>query len=240
MTLIKCAVIFIKEQVREPIGVFWAFGAPLAYIAMFANSMHTSIDQATFFRQVGLCLAYIALTTSVFNFGLYLVGRRESGFVRTFLTDPHRRHRFLGAQFLASFVMALGYGAVFLTLTSWILMPMQFTQLLSFYFLYACVCAFFMFGAIVIAALPFTFQAASSSLSIFVTVSIVAGLSSRDVQYLGLSAEMINPFALAGKLISGATLLTWLPAVSTHAVLLLAAGFYGIAHQRLNPQWSNR
>jgi len=240
MSLIKSAMIFIKEQVREPIGVFWAFGAPLAYIAMFASSMHTRIDQATFFRQVGLCLAYIALTTSVFNFGLYLVGRRESGFVRTFLTDPHRRHRFLGAQFLASFVMALGYGAAFLALTSAILMPIQFTQLLTFYLLYACVCALFMFGAIVISALPLTFQAASSALSIFVTVSIVAGLSSRDVQYLGLSAEMINPFALAGKLISGTTSLTWLPAASAHAMLLLVAGFYGIAHQRLNPQWSNR
>jgi hypothetical protein len=51
---------------------------------------------------------------------------------------------------------------------------------------------------------------------------------------------MINPFALAGKLISGTTSLAWLPAVSTHAVLLIVAGFYGIAHQRLNPQWSNR
>jgi ABC-2 type transport system permease protein len=240
MSLIRSATIFIKEQVREPIGVFWAFGAPLAYMAMFVNSMHTRIDQTTFFRQVGLCLAYIALTTSVFNFGLYLVGRRESGFVRTFLTDPHRRHRFLGAQFLASFAMALGYGAAFLALSSAILMPMQFKQLLNFYFLYACVCALFMFGAILVSALPLTFQAASSSLSIFVTVSIVAGLSSRDVQYLGFSAEMINPFALAGKLISGTTSLAWLPAVSTHAVLLIVAGFYGIAHQRLNPQWSNR
>jgi ABC-2 type transport system permease protein len=240
MSLIKSALIFIKEQVREPIGVFWAFGAPLAYIAMFANSIHTRIDQPTFFRQVGLCLAYIALTTSAFNFGLYLVGRRESGFVRTFLTDSQRRHRFLRAQFLASFVMALGYGAAFLALTSAILMPMQFTQLLSFYVLYACVCALFMFGAIAVAALPLTFQAASSSLSIFVTVSIVAGLSSHDVQYLGLSAEMINPFALAGKLISGTTSWAWLPAVSIHAVLLIAAGYYGIAHQQLNPRWSSR
>jgi ABC-2 type transport system permease protein len=240
MSLIKSAAIFVKEQVREPIGVFWAFGAPLAYMAMFANSPRTQIDQTTLLRLVGLCLAYIALTTSVFNFGLYLVGRRESGFVRTFLTDPHRRHRFLGAQFLASLVMALGYGAAFLTLTSTILMPVPFTQLVCFYSLYACVCVLFMFGAIVVAALPLTFQAASSSLSIFVTICVVAGLSSRDVQYFGVPAEMVNPFALAGKLISGTTSLMWLPAVSVHAVLLIASGFFGIAHQRLNPQWSNR
>ncbi|MDR5753713.1 MULTISPECIES: hypothetical protein [unclassified Caballeronia] len=136
--------------------------------------------------------------------------------------------------------MALGYGAAFLALTSAIVMRMPFTQLLSFYSLYACVCVLFMFGAIVVAALPLTFQAASSSLSIFVTICVVAGLSSRDVQYFGFPAEMINPFALAGKLISGAMSLTWLTAVSVHALLLMAFGFFGIAHQRLNPQWSNR
>ncbi|MDR5753712.1 MULTISPECIES: hypothetical protein [unclassified Caballeronia] len=71
MSLLKSANIFIKEQVREPIGVFWAFGAPLAYIVMFSNSPHTQVDQTIYLRLVGLCLAYIALTTSVFNFGLY-------------------------------------------------------------------------------------------------------------------------------------------------------------------------
>jgi ABC-2 type transport system permease protein len=136
--------------------------------------------------------------------------------------------------------MALVYGAAFLTLTSTILMPMRLTELLCFYSLYACVCVLFMFGAILVAALPLTFQAASSSLSIFVTICVVAGLSTRDVQYFGLPAEMINPFALAGKLISGTTSLMWLPAVAVHAVLLIASGFFGIAHQRLNPQWCNR
>ncbi len=240
--IFKCAKFFVREQFREPIGVVWAFVAPIAYMVLTSAQddlatmpLHTYVDKAA------LCLAYIALSVSFMGFGLYLVGRRESGFVRSFLVSPAKRRRFLLAQFLASFFVANLYGIAFLLVTSWFLLGGIPQDAWFLFVWFSLTCAVLMYGAMFFAALPLTFQSAGSVMSITMTVLVVAGLTTFALSAPGIGISYVNPFFTASRFIGGDLFSAKVFFVLLGQVALLTVlGTYGIARLRLNPEWSNR
>ncbi|MFC4276788.1 hypothetical protein [Achromobacter aloeverae] len=241
--LTQCVRIFVEEQLREPIGIFWSFVAPIAYIVL------TSVDDGKVFLPSGVyvqrsawCLAYVALLLSSTSFGLYLVGRRESGFIRSFLFNPARRRRFILAQYLASLVLALAYGTAFVAVTASTITDMGLacaTLLLGKYILVAAV---LMFAATFVAALPLTFGAAGSLMSISITIAVVAGLASNSAFVEGPSVlAYLNPFLAAAHFLSASIPKpNFLAVLGAQVILLGTLGVYGVARLRVNPEWSNR
>jgi hypothetical protein len=65
-----CVKIFLIEQAREPIGIFWSFLAPVGYLAISCSGGRGNIARH-YSNQIGLCLSYISMTTSLFGFGLF-------------------------------------------------------------------------------------------------------------------------------------------------------------------------
>ncbi|ALM85953.1 ABC transporter permease [Bordetella sp. N] len=243
LALVKCVRIFVVEQLREPIGIFWSFAAPIAWLILTAPvdsgpylSAELYVDRAAW------CLAYIALFVAATGFGLYLVGRRESGFVRSFLNSPARRGRFLMAQYLASMIMALGYGLAFLAITSYTLTDIGMAPLLLLLAKYTLTVACFMFAAIFIAALPLTFRSASSIMSVFMTIAVVAGVASQAARAAPNPVLLyMNPFCAAAHFMSDAIAEAMVVPVLAAQVLLSAVlGAYGLWRLRINPEWSSR
>lgn len=75
-----------KEQINEPIAILWIIISPslLFYFLGFSKKSenivnHNYIDSASWFY------SYMASSIALFGFSFYLIGRRESGFIRSFI-----------------------------------------------------------------------------------------------------------------------------------------------------------
>jgi ABC-2 type transport system permease protein len=242
MGIARSAQILVAEQLREPIGVFWSIVAPIGFMAFTTyQGSHAVLDPSIFAEKAGWCLAYIALTLSFFGFGLYLIGRRESGFVRSFLTSREKRNRFMLAQFMASLFLCMAYGLTFIVITALLLTNVSFSEIVRLFAGFVLVCITFMVSAIFFAALPLTFQSASSLMSISITILLVAGLVASRSPSSEINFAYFNPFFSAATFISGTQNSgKHLVILASQAVMLFALGAYGIVKQRLNPEWSNR
>ncbi|MDQ8034027.1 MAG: hypothetical protein REJ50_18615, partial [Bordetella sp.] len=74
--LAGCVRILVVEQLREPLGVFWSFVAPIGYIVASATIHGTPrLLAEAYLDQAAWGLAYVALMVACNGFGLYLVGR---------------------------------------------------------------------------------------------------------------------------------------------------------------------
>jgi len=240
LTTLKLSLILIREQCREPVGIFWALIAPAGFFC-FANWSDRHIfseESGVFLLRAGWYLAYIGLMTALFGFGLYLIGRRESGFIRTFAYAGRSRMQFVGAQFLASLTLSILYGLFFLFVTSLVFQPsISGAPLVGTLIRFICATTILMAGCVTFSALPLTFQTASSLMSILSMPLIMLGLASTKTDAVALHwINFINPYFVAGEFISGTTGFSVAPIL--HFALLLALGIYGLLCFKINPIWS--
>ena len=237
----RCVRILTVEQFREPIAVFWSLLAPVAFLALSAHQgrgFMLSGDQWT--EKLGMGLSYVAITMSFFTFGMYLIGRRESGFVRSFLTGARRRQRFVLVQYMASYMTLLAYGAVFGAIAALLVEGQFWKTFMDLYGRFAMFGAGLMFGTIFVAVMPLTFQAASSAMSIVLMVIVVSGLAAA-----GLAGDQaVRYFNVFN---SGAEFITFgwgepalLAVLCVQFILAVVLGCAGLRWQRVNPEWSNR
>ena len=241
--LLKSVGILIVEQVREPIGIFWSLVAPIAYIVLVAkvpDGLYLSVD--LYITTAAWSLSYIALIGACNGFGLYLVGRRESGFVRSFLSNSSRRRKFILAQYLASVALTLMFGAALIAITGFALADIGIAQVATLFMKYVLIVATFTFAATLFAALPLTFQSVSSVISVTLTIIIVAGLATQSAAGAAHPwATYLNPFATSAYFIAASTPShAMLSTLAAQLVLLGLLGVYGLSRFRVNPEWSNR
>ncbi|OWT74550.1 MULTISPECIES: hypothetical protein [unclassified Achromobacter] len=242
-SLTECIGIFIVEQLREPVGIFWSFVAPIAYLVLSSvKDGELALGADEYVQKAAWCLAYLALVTASTGFGLYLIGRRESGFIRSFLWDPSKRLRFVLAQYLASLALALSYGTAFVAITAATITDVGIAPAVFLLGKFAVTAALFMFAAAIFAALPITFSTASAVLSIAITIIVVAGFSSKIFLTYGHSyLAYVNPFFTAAHFMAASIPQPYAANVlGGQLVFLGLLGAYGIARLRVNPEWSNR
>ncbi|MFJ9534143.1 hypothetical protein [Herbaspirillum sp. NPDC101396] len=241
LATLKLSLILIREQCREPVGIFWALIAPAGFFC-FANWSDRNIfleEGGAFLLRAGWYLAYIGLMTALFGFGLYLIGRRESGFIRTFAYASRSRMQFIGAQFLASLTLSILYGLFFMLVTSLAFQPnISSAPLFALLIRFICTTMILMVGCVTFSALPLTFQTASSLMSILSMPLIMLGLASTRTDAVALHwINFVNPYFVAGEFISGGVT-DFSVAPILHFVLLLALGIYGLLCFKINPIWS--
>jgi hypothetical protein len=78
--------IFIKEQLKEPIAFFWIMISPCAMFYFFAVTRQDTNYFSNNYTSISAWFyAYISSSVALFGFSFYIIGRRESGFTRSFI-----------------------------------------------------------------------------------------------------------------------------------------------------------
>ena len=82
----KLVHIFTLEQLREPISLLWTLISPSAlFYLLNYRSPDLQAEKLSYIEATSWFYSYIALTVALFGMAFYIIGRRESGFIRSFI-----------------------------------------------------------------------------------------------------------------------------------------------------------
>lgn len=117
ISALSLAGIFIKEQLKEPSAFFWILLSPAGFFYLLAYSKGPDYFLQPYSSATAWFYAYISLNVALFGFSFYIIGRRESGFMRSFIYTLRAKHIFVIAQVLAYSTIALMYCFAFYLMT---------------------------------------------------------------------------------------------------------------------------
>lgn len=233
------AGLFIKEQLKEPVALFWMIISPVATYYLLAFSRGgLSVWGVSYIESTSWFYAYVSSSVAFFGFSFYIVGRRESGYIRSFVYTPDAKLVFMAAQFLAYSLIALIYCATFYVLTYFSFGSFDafdLWQVISrFYICYIL----FVIPGILLGFLPLSFQNANTVFSIVSFTMLVLGiLGVGDSHPIIEAVNEFNPLCVANQIMVGgygkySVLVLWIGG-SFAAAFLLSLRFL-----RINPVWS--
>ena len=235
------AWLLIKEQLKEPVALFWMIVSPAAmyYFLVYFRGCDFTLEVA-YIERASWFYAYIASSVAFFGFSFYIVGRRESGFVRSFIYTTEAKLIFMLAQFLSYSLISLVYCSVFYALTyfsfdSFDSFDSEFLLVLARFYL--CYVLFSILG-LLLSFLPMSFQNANAVYSILSFVMLVFGVLSVHGKHsvIGL-INIFNPLSIANNVMTGEfediTILVGGVLSLFVVVFLLSLRFL-----RINPVWS--
>lgn len=228
--------LFVKEQFKEPVALFWMIISPAAtYYLLFYYKGVLVPSSSMYLESVSWFYAYISLSVAFFGFSFYIVGRRESGFIRSFIYMPDSRFVFMLAQYLAYSIIALTYGVVFYGVTYFPFGSFEVYDFLVILFRYYLCFMFFCIFGILLSLLPMNFQNANTAYSITSFAMLVLGvLGIRNDSYMIYIINMFNPLNIANNImvgrVEGAYFLVFL--------MFVVAFWLSLRFLRINPVWS--
>lgn len=231
--------LFLKEQLKEPIAVFWMIVSPVStYYLLTYYRAGLGVSVGSYLESTSWFYAYVSSSVAFFGFSFYIIGRRESGFIRSFIYTLGAKFVFMLAQYLAYSLIALIYGTVFFVLTYFSFGLFDLSDLLSVLVrFYVCYMLFSIFG-ILLSFLPMNFQNANTIFSVISFVMLALGvLGVRGESSIINFVNVFNPLCVANKIMLGGVLgngfLVFCICVLFVAVFLLSLRFL-----RINPVWS--
>ncbi len=107
------ASIFIKEQVREPIVLFWNMAVPGIFFLILAYRSGTSLTPES---ALAVVLAYSCGSMALYSTATVLIARRESGFLKSFANVPGCYLILVVAQILVAEVLGMATMVAVLTI----------------------------------------------------------------------------------------------------------------------------
>jgi len=232
-------LIFLKEQCKEPIALFWIILSPCAmyYLIVLSKNGSDHLEQ-NYRATAGWYFSYVACSVALFGFSLYIIGRRESGFIRCFVYDRRSRLIFLTAQFLACTLIAITYCVIFYLASRPLFGSYDMKGLVEvmvlFYICYLCFCI----PGLIIALLPVSFQTANTLMSVTSFSLLGMGLAGSirpDSMFEKLN--IFNPIMLANAIMVNG----FKPnAVLVIIIILTFIATLGMTHLffRINPVWN--
>lgn len=231
--------ILIKEQLKEPIAFIWILLSPsLMFYFLFLTRGVESGAELNYLEHSAYYYAYVAASVAFFGFAFYLIGRRESGFMRSFVYLPRAKALLLSGQLLAYTFIALLYCTFLYLLTKPLFGgydPLDF----SFILVRFCTC-FMMFCAVglLVVRLPLTFQNANSVFSALLFLMLMGLAFSRLLPRTGVDiAFYINPLAWASDIM---VMEGWqyIAVALTTMVFLVTLMWASVSWIPVNPVWS--
>ncbi|WP_296234580.1 ABC transporter permease [Pseudomonas sp. UBA4617] len=236
--LYSISKILIKEHLREPSGLLWTALAPCMLFFIMSTSQPTP-DKTTqsYLPYAAWFYAYISANVAFFGFSFYLIGRRESGFIRSFIYQKESIRLFLASHAISYSILSLTYASLFYMVTK----PLHGNYSIQEY-LYIIACFFtsylgFSCVGLAIAALPIKFGTANtlfSLLSFLMLMSSYMGVIT-GIEHDDLIA-LVNPLHMSTRIFRGELPL---PAAFLVALILPLIGFYlTVKYFRIQPIWS--
>lgn len=230
--------LLIIEHLRDPTKLLWTALAPCL---MFTLSTQVKLSPSPayddYISAAAWFYSYISASVAFFGFSFYLIGRRESGFNRSFLYQPNAISLFIISHMLCYSLISLGYSVFFYIITKPLYgsySPAELSRLLICF--YASYLGFTVIG-LIISALPIRFSTASTIFSLLSFLMLLSG-------YFGGVHEgttpswitLLNPLAISRQVILGHSSL--LASFSLVLLLLLPALYLTARHFRVQPVWS--
>ena len=235
----ELAWLFVKEQLKEPVALFWTIVSPVTTYYLLAYSRgELSPSGVSYLESTSWFHAYISSSVAFFGFSFYIVGRRESGFIRSFVYTFEAKLIFMLAQFSACSFISLIYCFAFYVLTCFSFEGFGVAEfLLVFSRFYICYVMFCVPGTL-LSLLPVSFQNANTIFSLVSFGILVLGiLSIRDFHPLLDFIKGFNPLYVANEImvlgVEGRPVLIVGVLFSFITVFLLSLRFL-----RINPVWS--
>jgi len=240
--------LFIKEQLKEPIAFFWIMVSPCAlFYLLAATRQDPNYFTGDYVLTTSWFYAYISSSVALFGFSFYIVGRRESGFMRSFIYSAQTKSLFLRSHLLAYSLIAIFYCTVFYLITRPAFGDYEFYEFYELYELYEFIIittrfylSFMLFCVIglLFTLLPINFQNSNTTFSILSFCMLVLGMmGANDTDKITSVMNIGNPLALAYRLMAEGGLRN----PYSSLLIILAFGLsYKLTerHLRINPVWS--
>lgn len=229
---------FIKEQLKEPVSLFWVVVSPVVtfYLLNYARAPVGGLP-VDYVSSASWFYSFVPSSVALFGLAFYIVGRRESGFLRSFVYTRQTKAIFIFGQFLAYSVMSVIYCSAFYVLTRPYFGVMGFAEWgLVVGRFYIC---FLLFStpALLLTLIPMGFQNTNTVFSILSFVMLALGIISLGAHlWLGTFTHL-NPMWWANQIMQF-DVAESLPIVVVIVVLFTCSFCITLRFLRVNPVWS--
>lgn len=175
---------------------------------------------------------------ALFGLAFYIVGRRESGFLRSFVYTGRTRIIFLIGQFLAYSVVAVLYCTVFYVLTRYSFGVFNCAEYLVVVARFYICFLIFSIPSLLLTLVPLGFKNASTVFSMLSLAMLALGIMSSGSSSPAFAiVSFFNPMGWANKVMLVGVAECWL-VVLLVVVLLVVSFFLMFRFLRINPVWS--
>ncbi|MHC6224734.1 hypothetical protein ACYU03_08190 [Pseudomonas sp. X10] len=237
-TLYISAKLFM-EQLKEPSTLLWTTLSPSAFFILVSGSRQTSgsspIDD--YIGSAAWFYAYISSSIALFGLSLYLIGRRESGFVRSFIYRKQAISIFLAAHLLCYSAISLLHFSAFYLITKAIYGSYELHEFLHLMASYYVSYLFFSCIGLIGSLLPLKFTTASTLFSIIAFTMLALGYMGAVQLNSGLNfLRDNNPLAFSTKIFLGEIPLT--SSALFASALLFTSILITYRYYRIQPVWS--
>lgn len=235
---LKLTTVFLREQLREPISLLWTLISPSAlFYFMTYNQIAFNSGSEAYLQATAGFYAYVACTVAFFGVAYYIIGRRESGFIRSFIYTPEAKVIFLTSHLTCYFITATIYCISFYAITKPSFGPYDPTELHNILTKFLICFIIFCSPALFLANQKLKFQTASTVISVTIFLMILlALLSSKTHSPTLATANSINIFLLSKNIMTETSPPALLSAIS---ILTLTIMIYLTSKKlKINPVWS--
>lgn len=235
---ITLMAIFIKEQFKEPIALFWIMISPSALFYFFAFSKGDEAYFSTsYISAASWFYSYIASSIAFFGFSLYIIGRRESGFSRSFIYSKKARTLFLISHFFAYLFISTIYYTAFYLITKISFGEYYLDEFLDLLGRFCLCFILFCIPGLAFTLAPINFQNANTVISILSFCMLTLGAMSAAQPSLSVVAiNIINPLPLANNLML-LGISDWATTTGI-GIAFISAFWVTLIFFQVNPIWS--
>ncbi|MGR3889146.1 ABC transporter permease [Pseudomonas sp. 1152_12] len=233
------AVLLVKEQLKEPVALFWTVISPVVTYYLITYTRAPVGEVATdYLSRTSWFYAFVSSSVALFGLAFYIVGRRESGFLRSFVYTQRTKIIFLVGQFFAYSVVSVMYCSVFYVFTR---NPFGGGSVVEYLIIvvrfYVC---FLLFSvpSLLLTLVPLGFQNTSTVFSMLSLGMLALGiLSIGSSNPLLLSVSLFNPMWWANRVMLVGLAECWLVVVVVVALLMILLSVM-CRFLIINPVWS--
>lgn len=230
-------MIFLKEQLKEPISFFWTLISPCALFYFLAYARYdASYFTQTYMDAASWFYAYTSASIALFGVALYFVGRREAGFVRSFIYTTRAIYLYITAHLICHSIASLAYCIIFYLATRFAFQdanPAELpTLILRFYLCFLLFCI----PALLLATCPLSFRNANTLFSmILFSILLLSAIGAYQPHWIVETINALNPFVIASRIMREGLIMIEAFCLLTGFTLAI---YCNVKFFRINPVWS--
>lgn len=233
------AKLFIKEQLKEPVALFWVVISPVVtfYLITYAraplgNAANDYLASTSWFY------AFVSSSVALFGLAFYIVGRRESGFLRSFVYTRRTQCLFLVGQCLAYSVISVVYCSVFYVFTRLNFGAMGWEEFFVIVGRFYSCFLLFSIPALLLTLTPMGFQNTNTVFSVLSFLMLALGVVSLESSHPVLETlKRVNPLWWANQIMLVGVAKSFHIVVTVVGLFILAF-CVTLRFLRINPVWS--
>lgn len=236
------SMLFVKEQLKEPVALFWTVVSPVVtyYLIRYARGAVgvTNLESLEYVSNASWFYAYVSSSVAMFGLAFYMIGRRESGFLRSFVYVGRAKIIFVVGQFFAYSFISVLYCSVFYVITRTSSGHVSGAEYLVIVVRFYVCFLLFATPSLLLTLIPFGFQNASTVFSILSISMLGVGIVSvNSLSPLLAIVNFVNPMWWANRIMSVGVKECWF--VVLVIIVFFVFSFFAVFRLLIiNPVWS--